>query len=58
MMINLVMNNSMDIFENHKPVYLEMLIEDLTLEKWSWAKVRDKYTYPEEGKIFNLLLIL
>ena len=39
----------MDVFEINKPVYLEILIEDLTSEKWSWAKVRDKYTYPEEG---------
>jgi len=49
MMISLLMNNAMDVFEINKPVYLEILIEDLTSEKWSWAKVRDKYTYPEEG---------
>ncbi|ORY66769.1 hypothetical protein LY90DRAFT_667933 [Neocallimastix californiae] len=47
-MIDLLMHTSMDEFEISKPVYLEILLEDLTAEKWSWAKVRDKYTYPEE----------
>ena len=52
-MIDLLMHTSMDEFEISKPVYLEILLEDLTAEKWSWAKVRDKYTYPEEGNIKN-----
>jgi len=56
-MTNLPMNSSLDIFEINEPVYLEILIEDLTSEKWSWAKVRDKYTYPEEG-ILKLFFIL
>jgi len=47
-MISLPMNNSMDIFETNKQVYLTVLLEDMTSEKWTWAKVRDKYTYPEE----------
>ncbi|ORX35830.1 hypothetical protein BCR36DRAFT_375809 [Piromyces finnis] len=55
-MINLLMNTSMDVFEANKPVYLEILIEDLTAEKWSWAKVRDKYTYPEEGDEINIFI--